>query len=353
MKTKKTAIIIALAMMLTTIIAKAQDPSDISSFISAAPEDASKLMTAYMTPVVKSLSYGLTGGWYHTAQAHKTAGVDVGISINAVFIPTSENYFNPSSLGLKTVTSFNNSSTGTQQAPTVVGPNDNTTYTCTYTPPSNSSLGPQSVSFNGPGGFDMKRNIGFAALPAPMAQIGIGLIKGTDIKVRWVPAIHSGQTSVSMFGIGIMHDVKQYIPGIKSLPFDLSGFVGYNSISGSASMATPATFNPSSTDGVLNYKFNSWVFQALISKKFSVLTLYGGLGWATIATKVDVTGTYKITAAPAGSFDVKNPVSMNLANSSLKATFGMRLKFGPLYLNGDYTFQKYNAVSVGLGFSVR
>jgi len=190
-------------------------------------------------------------------------------------------------------------------------------------------------------------------LPAPMAQIGIGIIKETDIKIRWVPAIHSGQTSVSMFGIGIMHEVKQWIPGIKSLPFDLSGFVGYNSISGTASMAMSPGYNPSSTDGVLHYKFNSWVFQALISKKFSVLTLYGGLGWGTITTKVDITGTYKITATPAGSFDVKNPVSMNLANSSPKATFGMRLKFGPLYLNGDYTFQKYNAVSVGLGFSFR
>jgi hypothetical protein len=309
-------------------------------------------MTAYMTPVVKSLSYGLTGGWYHTAKAHKTAGVDVGISINAVFIPTSDNYFNPNTLGLKAITGFNNTTLGsTTQAPTVVGPNDKTTYTASYDP--GGGIGKQTVSFAGPGGFDLKRNIGFAALPAPMAQIGIGLIKDTDIKIRWVPAIHSGSTNVSMFGLGVMHDVKQYIPGIKLMPFDLSGFVGFNSISGSTSLAVSPPFNPSSTDGVLNYKFNSWVFQALISKKFSVLTLYGGLGWGTIATKVNVTGTYKVTAAPAGSFDVKNPVTINVNNSSPKLTLGMRLKFGPLYLNSDYTFQKYNAVSVGLGFSFR
>jgi len=358
MKTIKTiktwSIACACALVLCSVTTKAQDPSDMASFISAAPADASKLMTAYMTPVVKSLSYGLTGGWYHTAQAHKTAGVDVGISINAVFIPTSDNYFNPNTLGLKTISGFNNSTLGnTTQAPTVVGPNDKTTYTASYDPDGSGPYATQSVSFNGPGGFDMKRNIGFAALPAPMAQIGIGIIKNTDIKVRWVPAIHSGGTSVSMFGIGVLHDVKQYMPGIKTLPFDLSGFVGFNSISGSTSMAVSPPFNPTSTDGALDYKFNSWVFQALISKKFSVLTLYGGLGWATIATKVNVTGTYKITAAPAGTFDVKNPVTISLANSSPKLTLGMRLKFGPLYLNGDYTFQKYNAVSVGLGFSVR
>jgi len=352
MKTIKTwSISCVCALLLFSVNTKAQNASDVSSFLSAAPADASKLMTAYMTPVVKSLSYGLTGGWYHTAQAHKTAGVDVGISINAVFIPTSDNYFTPGSLGLKTITGFNNSTTGTQQAPTIVGPDDKTTYTASYDP--GGGIGTQSVSFAGPGGFDLKRNIGFAALPAPMAQIGIGVIKNTDIKIRYVPQLHSGSSSVSMFGIGIMHDVKQYMPGIKSLPFDLSGFVGFNTVTGSSGLVMSAPANPTSTDGSLNYTFNSWTFQGLISKKFSVLTVYGGLGWGTIATKVDVKGTYKVTATPAGSFDVKNPVTISVNNSSPKLTLGMRLKFGPLYLNGDYTFQKYNAVSVGLGFSVR
>jgi len=342
-------------LMLCSATINAQNVSDMSSFLSASKDDASKLMSAYMTPVVKSLSYGLTGGWYHTAQAHKTAGVDVGISINTVFIPTSENYFTPGSLGLKSLTGFSNVTLGTTgnnaQAPTVVGPNDKTTYTSTYDP--GGGIGPQTVSFSGPGGFDLKRNIGFAALPAPMAQIGIGIIKNTDIKIRYVPSIHSNSASVSMFGIGVMHDIKQYLPGIKSLPFDLSGFVGFNTLSGSTSFVLGAPWNPTSSDGSMNYKFNSWTFQGLISKKFSVLTLYGGLGWGTIATKVDVRGTYTISAAPAGSFNVKDPVTINVSNSSPKLTLGMRLKFGPLYLNGDYTFQKYNAVSVGLGFSVR
>ncbi len=352
MKTIKTWIIgCVCALMLCSVTAEAQNASDMSSFLSAAPADASKLMSAYMTPVVKSLSYGLTGGWYHTAKAHKTAGIDIGISINAVFIPTSDNYFTPGSLGLKTITGFNNSTTGTKQAPTIVGPNDQTQYTASYDP--GGGIGTQSVSFNGPGGFDLKKNIGFAALPAPMAQIGIGIIKNTDIKIRYVPSLHSNSASVSMLGIGIMHDIKQYMPGIKSLPFDLSGFVGFNTLSGSTSFAVPFPANPTSTDGGMSYKFNSWTFQALISKKFSVLTLYGGLGWGTIATKVNVTGNYTITAAPAGSFTVKDPVTISVANSSAKLTMGMRLKFGPLYLNGDYTFQKYNAVSVGLGFSFR
>jgi len=342
----------ACALMFCSLTTKAQNVSDISSFLSAAPADASKLMTAYATPVVKSLSYGLTGGWYHTAKTHKTAGVDLGVSINTVFIPTSDNYFSPNSLGLKDITGFTNNTTGsTTLAPSIVGPDDKTTYTAKYDP--GQGIGPQTVSFNGPGGFDLKRNIGFAALPAPMAQIGIGLIKNTDIKIRYVPQIHQSSTSLSMFGIGLMHDIKQYIPGMKLMPFDLSAFVGFNTLTGSTGLVLPAPGNPTSTDGSMSYKFNSWAFQALISKKISVLTLYAGLGWGTIATKVNVTGNYTISAAPAGSFTVKDPVTINLSNSSPKLTVGMRLKFGPLYLNGDYTMQKYNSVSVGLGLSIR
>jgi len=308
-----------------------------------------------MTPVVKSLSYGLTGGWYHTAKAHKTAGVDIGFSVNAVYIPTSENYFTPGSLGLKSPFTFTNNTLGTTgnnaQAPTVVGPDDKTTYTSSYDP--GGGVGPQTVQFNGPGGFDLKKNLGFAALPTPMVQLGIGIIKDTDIKLRFVPKTGSGSSSVSMFGLGVLHDIKQHIPGIKLAPFDLSAFVGFTTLSGNTALTMSAPANPTSTNGGVNYKFNSWVIQGIISKKFSVLTLYGGLGWGTIATKVNFTGDYQVTATPAGSFKVTNPVSINVTNSSLKLTVGMRLKFGPLYLNGDYTLQKYNAVSVGLGFSVR
>ena len=48
-------------------------------------------MNAYLNPVIEGLSYGFNGGWYNTAKAHKTLGFDLGVSMNAVFIPTSKN----------------------------------------------------------------------------------------------------------------------------------------------------------------------------------------------------------------------------------------------------------------------
>ena len=80
---------------------RAQNESDIVEYLKAGKEDASKLMGAYMTPVVEGLSYGFNGGWFHTAKAHKTLGFDLGVSVNAVFLPSSKNYFNPADLNLQ------------------------------------------------------------------------------------------------------------------------------------------------------------------------------------------------------------------------------------------------------------
>src|SRR5688572_33094899 len=95
--------ILTLLMAIPALV-NAQDGSDLVNFLQAGEEDASKLMNAYLNPVVEGLSHGFNGGWFTTGKAHKSLGFDIGVSANAVFIPSSKNYFAPSSLGLKALT---------------------------------------------------------------------------------------------------------------------------------------------------------------------------------------------------------------------------------------------------------
>jgi len=105
----------------------------------------------------------------------------------------------------------------------------------------------------------------------------------------------------------------------------------------------------------MDYSMNAWLLQALISKKIAVLTFYGGIGYNAIKTSSDLTGSYIIVEDPNGNNDfvLRDPVSLNVKNKSLKVTAGVRFKFGPIYLNGDYSIQEYNTLSVGLGVAVR
>ena len=98
---------------------------------------------------------------------------------------------------------------------------------------------------------------------------------------------------------------------------------------------------------------NAWLFQALISKKISVVTFYGGIGYNTINTTADLTGSYVSWTIQLELTTFKDPVSLNFKNNSFRLTAGVRLKLGPIYLNGDYSIQEYNTLSVGLGVAVR
>lgn len=333
----------------------AQSESDISNFLKAAPEDAAKLITAYVQPAIEGVSFGMTGGWYTTAKAHKSFGVDIGVSLNTVFLPSSRNYFNPNSLGLKSDFIFTNNTNSNGGAPSIMGPKDETTYTFTYTP--NGSPTEQSFSINGPEGLEVSEAVGVgeAPVPVPMVQLGVGIIKNTDLKIRFVPQQDIGGSKVKMLGIGVMHDIKQHIPGIKLMPFDLSVLLAYNNVSGNTDLSYSGSNpdRPQSTNGEMDYSLNSYIIQALISKKISVLTVYGGVGYQMVKTKVDVLGDYLIKSNTQASFSIKDPVAIDFKNNGFKLNGGIRLKFGPFYINGEYTLQKYNAVTVGLGFSIK
>jgi hypothetical protein len=349
-KPMRTACSLAIAgMLMVAHISSGQN--DFSSFVRAEHEDAAKLLEAYTAPAVRAVSFGMTNGWYNTAAPHSPLGFDISVSMSNVFTPSSDEYFTPANLGLK-----NTTLTGTtmpdNRAPAIFGPKATTTYTSTYTPPG--GLPPQSVSFNGPLGLDLKHDLGFSAVPVPMVQVGVGIIKNTDIKIRFVPERGYGASRASMLGFGLMHDIKQHIPGIKSLPIDISILAAYNTVMGTTSLVNnnPSDTRPDSPDGKVTYRLHSWVAQALVSKKIAILTVYGGVGYGSVTTNVDVTGTYTIAANPA-AFSIKDPASMHFSNTGVKLTAGMRIKLGPVFLNGDYTLQKYNALTVGVGLAVR
>lgn len=345
------------------VTTKAQTEEDIAEFLEANAADADKLIGAYLQPFIRSISYGMAGGWYTTAKAHSTLGFDLSVSVNAAFIPSSENFFDPRTIGLTPSTVYDGARPDgssaafdpNRPAPTIFGPKDETQYTSSYDPDGSGPLGVQSYVIRGPEGFDIKKELGIAAVPTPMFQLGVGIIKNTDIKIRFVPKQDVGSSEIKMFGIGVMHDIKQHIKGIKLLPFDLSALVAFNSVSGATDLSNtdPSDGSPDSPDGEGVYKFDSWVIQALISKKISVLTGYAGVGYSIVNTNVDVKGMYTIVPVSGSSYNLTDPVSIGFKNKSMRLTLGMRLKLGPIFFNGDYTFQKYNTLSVGFGVAVR
>jgi hypothetical protein len=335
------------AVMCTLISWNASSQDNIGDLLKDEIAESKVLIGEYISPLMKSVSLGLNQGWYNTAKPHKLLGVDLTTSVSVMRIPNSEAYFNVENLGLKHY-SLDPDSRDFPNAPTIFGDDRSPSFLYRENP---NDPGTEQ-SFSGPSGLGLKKKIGSNIMPVPMVHLGIGLPKGTDLKIRFVPSIRIGSNGeFNMWGVGVLHDVKQHIPGIKLFPFDLAAFIGHtrmdmeyrqdeNEIPGENQRA--------------EMRMSATTIQGLLSKKFSILTLYGGVGVNIAKSTMGLKGTYDInndgdTLDP----NERDPLDLRFAASGVRATAGFRLKLAVFTLHADYTVQKYKALNVGFGISVR
>jgi len=328
---------------LFSIQASAQD--DLETILKSNLQDGTKLINGYVDPFMKTISTGLNNGWYNTAKPHKVAGFDLTVTVNAVTAPTSANYFNINDLKLTNVQLAPSQPQGISNGnvPTLFGADVQPVYQYKDNP---------SNTYQGPAGLDLKKSIGMNALPVPMVQLGFGLPKGFELKLRFFPSTKLGDNgNAQLFGFGVMHDVKQYIPGIKLLPFDLSAFVGYTHLKLDYNL--DPTAHP---DQRGSFEVNSTTIQGVISKKMSVITLYGGVGYNISKSSLGLLGKYDIDGDNVYGDKAKgeiDPLNSKFSASGARITAGFRLKLAVFTLHADYTLQKYSTLTAGFGISVR
>lgn len=348
---KRIALIFGFLLWISPYCLEAQD---FEQLLTAGLEDASRLTEGYLDPLMESMGVGMTSGWYNTAATHNSLGFDFTVTSGWVIVPDDKNFYSPNSLDLINTEQING-----DKAPTLFGPEGETTRPrYRVTDPDTH----EQVIFDGPEGIDLKEEVNKligvdkALLPVPVYHLGIGIPGQSDIKLRYTPRIKLDDdgTSIQLLGGAFQHDIKQHIPGLRTLPFDLSVLVGYTRIKAVYDMGNDATTSLNSVtteDGRSTMLINSWTFQALISKEISVITFYGGLGYNKAGAEVDMTGTYKYQYA-GFTKTVTDPLDMTFRTSGTRFTAGMRLKLAVFTLHGDYTFQEYQTFSVGIGIAV-
>ena len=341
------SIILPVMCLLIIFIRSNAQNTNFDSFLRAGADDGSKLLKNYMEPMIVGFSYGMSNSWYNTAKTHKPFGVDLTITANLTSIPSSKEFFtfNPSEF-------TNVASTGeTDQIPTIMGPDIDNGAQLTFSYYEENTGETINGTFS-PVGIGIKEQIGYNVVPSPMVQLGIGTFKNTNIIIRYTPEITLGDFKTSVFGMGIKHDIKQWIPRLKRVPVDISVLGAFSGFDNTYDMSN-LELNGENQEATFN--INNWTVQGIISKKISVLTLYGAFGYSSVTSALKMNGTFIIEDEidPALSFSVTNPIDFTYNENSWRATGGLRLKFGFFTLQGDYTWQEYHIVSAGIGFSFR
>ena len=302
-----------------------QTASQITSIFADDIAQGEKLIEAYFTPIAESFGAGLNSGWYNTAKPHSLGGFDVTFTLNTVIIPNSAETF-------KIGDAFGNVFESEEnEAATIFG---STSSTAMYYDPS-SVPGSDSIPFNMPGGFKTP------AIPLPMIQAGIGLIKNTAIDVRYMPMMNVGSNfNVNLFGIGLKHDLLQWIPGVGDMiPMSLSFQGGYTSLNTELNIADQkVTLNTKAT-----------TFNLVASKRLLMVTGYAGVGYNSSTTSFSADADFELSGI---RFEEKVQMDFESKNN-LRANIGLRLNITLITIQADYTFAEYPTATVGLGVSLR
>jgi len=257
----------------------------------------------FMQPLGDVFGANLNSGWYHGAHIsaiglHVELGVKgmvalIGEKQKTFTAETDPGFYPPTEVEVPTVF-------GKREIVEVQGKNQSTGL-------------PSGAVCAFPGGMNAKM------IPIAVPQVTVGGILGTEVSIRWLAYnLNEDFGRLSMTGVGIRHSISQYIP---LCPVDLAvgGFMQNFKMGDIVEAKTLA-------------------FGAQGSKSFSVLTLYGGIGYENSSLKIH----YEDDDGETVNFDLTG-------SNKVRMTVGAALRLAVLTLHADYNISNQNVLVVGIG----
>ena len=179
------------------------------------------------------------------------------------------------------------------------------------------------------------------ALPVPIIQAGIGLIKKTSLDFRYMPMLNIGDDiNVNLYGFGLKHDLLQWIPAIgNAIPMSLSIQAGYSALETKLRFANHD----------VSLKTQATTINLVASKKILILTGYAGVGFNSTKTNFNASTNFNIDNI---SFSESLDIDFE-SNNDFRANIGLRVNLAVITMHADYTFPKYPTATLGLGVSLR
>ncbi|WP_273566142.1 DUF6588 family protein [Maribacter halichondriae] len=331
-----------LLVVLFGIQANAQ--SNINEILAAGLNDAERFTNDYLAPVSEGAMHSISNGWYNHGKAKPLGGFEISIIGN---MANFKNKNDKKAFTLNTADyenlQFEDGSTS-KMISSALGDIDGVIV---FVEGEIAPGVPAREEFELPTGL-ASENINF--IPSAFVQASVGLIKGTELKVRFLPKINAEESSIGLYGVGIQHEFTQHLPAEKIFPVAISGVIGYSHLDGTYDFTNTNII--AGSDQRIDMKLNTWVFQAVVSTKLPIINFYGGLGYLKGKSTTDILGTYTVQSGPFQQ-TYENPFSVSKDASGVRANIGTKLKLGFFRLHADYTVAEFNSLSVGVNFGFR
>lgn len=343
---------------------------DVGRILQASADDANLLVQEYLKPFGSGFGASLNSGWTNTAKPHKKFGFDVTVSAGLATVPMADKTFNVNNIGLEELELEN----GPAEVQTINGASDVATTTLAAYETIN---GNREKLFE----FDMPSGTGFGYVPAPEIKGAIGLIKDTEVMLRYVPQVDvQDYGTFEQIGFGAKHGINQWLPGGKILPVDLAVMVGYTKqtvsadfrltgedIANDANTENPYENQPETWDGQkLQIETSAYTVNALVGKTLPVISVYGGVGYEASTMSLGTPGTYPTIGQNPdynGGGNGEKPLIVETFDSPVGAEIegengfhalaGFRVRFTVFHISASYKLANYSTFNAGFGISFR
>src|SRR5690606_16939669 len=99
-------------------------------------------------------------------------------------------------------------------------------------------------------------------VPSGYLQASVGLIKGLEVKARFLPKIKFGDdVRLGLLGAGLQYDFTKLLPADKLLPIAVSAVIGYTGLDGEYDFTDSATI--AGSDQRIDASFKTWNLSAV------------------------------------------------------------------------------------------
>ncbi len=303
-----------------------QAQSNVNDLFAAGVEDAETFMNDYLAPVSEGAIYSIAGSWFNTGDAKPLGGFEISVIGNLTgfknkedkktFVLNTADYQNLQFVDGSTSKTVSTALGDIQGIRVFVEDEVAPGITAREEFDLPSGLAAEDINF----------------IPSGYIQGSVGLIKGTEIKARFLPKIDTDDVAISLYGVGIQHEFTKHLPADKILPIAISGVIGYTHINGTYDFTDTNII--AGSDQRIDAKINTWVFQAVLSTKLPIINFYGSLGYLSGKSETAILGTYDVQSGPFQQ-TITDPFTLNKDASGVTANVGTKLKLGFFRLHAD------------------
>jgi len=346
-----------LRILLISLIFTTASPAQELESILLAADDAEKLTQAYIDPGLKGIVYSMNDGWYTTGETHKLFGFDITLGANLALVPNADKTF----IFRAADYNFLQAQEGDNiEISTVLGDDEGSTIFDVRVPVGDGTF--KVSQFEMPGG--VGADLPLSGVPSPMIQVGIGLPTKTDFKLRYVPNIgFDDKVKNFLIGLGLQHDISQYIPGMDVTPFSLSALVAYGHTKVTYQIDDESALDDVEVNnGEALFRLNTYTIQAIGSVDLMIVDIFASVGYGGGGSRLAMNGDYTLSydlEDGDGNFlgtvqeTISDPLDFNANVGSMRLGAGLRLNLGVFKIFASYTLQEYSNISAGMAVSVR